>query len=135
MIEVKTEFSDLERRFFGPLFATFMGIVMGIMVRHSMTRTALCLMFCTSGLIVVYYLVPTWQNRIYRGWLLALSPIGIVVSYFVLALIYWGIMTPIGVVLRLIGHDPLTLGKNAAADTYWVERGGPRPSRDYFRQY
>jgi len=136
MIHVKTHFTNFERQSFGPLFALFMGLVAGMIVRHFGTpRLALLLTLLSGLLIVVFYAVPQWQVRIYRGWLLSLAPIGVVGSYLVLALIYWTVLTPIGLALRLGGHEPLRITRQLGAQTYWVERKVERASSDYFRQY
>ena len=49
----------------------------------------------------VYYLVPGWQTKIYRGWLLAFYPIGFVISHVVLAAIWYLLFTPLALGRRL----------------------------------
>ena len=61
-------------------------------------------------------------------------PIGYVASYLVLAATYYLALAPIGLTMRLFGHDPLSRRFEPGAKTYWAERPGPRPPKDYFRQ-
>ena len=44
----------------------------------------------------------------------------------ILHLIYWGAIAPTGLVLRLLGQDPLRLRFDAAAATYWIDRDPAR---------
>jgi hypothetical protein len=60
-------------------------------------------------------------------------PIGLIVSNLVLGLIYYGIMTPLGWILRLTGRDPLRLAKRDRA-TYWMRRTGKPDPASYYRQ-
>ena len=62
-------------------------------------------------------------------------PIGWVVTHVVMAVLYYGLFTPIGLFFRLIGRDPLHRRFDADAPSYWVPRPpSPRPAR-YFRQF
>lgn len=136
MIEIKTEFTRRERLLFGPLFACFTGIVLLLLLR-SFQRVSLvyALGIVAVILIGVYYAVPAWQNRIYSGWLIMMSPIGFVASYLVLALLYFCVLTPIGILMRSVGYDPLKRKLDNGADTYWVRRERQRKRGDYFRQF
>lgn len=62
-------------------------------------------------------------------------PIGIVVSNLLLALIYYLVITPIGLVFRLIGRDVLGKRPDPELASYWHVRGGPRPKSSYFKLY
>lgn len=60
-------------------------------------------------------------------------PIGFVVSTLGLGLFYYGIMTPLGFVLRLTGRDPMRLRK-PSGDSYWLDRGDEPSAGSYYRQ-
>jgi len=62
-------------------------------------------------------------------------PIGVVVSYLLLAVLFFVVLGPTALLLKLVRRRPITLGFDAAAATYWtgVRR---RSSKDsYFRQF
>lgn len=62
-------------------------------------------------------------------------PIGMVIGTLALVVVYYGVITPIGLVFRLIGRDPLHRRFDDAAPSYWIERK-PRPAAGrYFRQF
>jgi len=136
MIEIKTEFTRGERLLFGPLFACFTGIVALLLLRSfQLASLAIALGVAAVILIGVYYAVPAWQNRIYRGWLMTLSPIGVIVSHLVLALLYFCVLTPIGTLMRSVGYDPLNRKLDENTESYWVRRSQQRKPSDYFRQF
>jgi Saxitoxin biosynthesis operon protein SxtJ len=71
---------------------------------------------------------------VYVGLSLATYPVGFVVSHAVLALVYFLILTPIGLAMRLFGRDPLARRFDPRASSYWIPRGPERPAENYFRQ-
>jgi hypothetical protein len=48
-----------------------------------------------------------------------------IIGPIVLALVFYAVVTPIGVMLRALGKDPLRLRRNAAAVSYWIKRSSP----------
>jgi hypothetical protein len=62
-------------------------------------------------------------------------PIGWVVSHVVLAVVFYGVITPFALVFRLIGRDPLGRRIDPDAETYWVPRKPVKDPRRYFRQF
>jgi predicted membrane metal-binding protein len=53
-----------------------------------------------------------------------------VVNPIVMGLLFFLVLTPFGLALRLLGKDPLRRGFQAAAATYWIERLPPGPAPD-----
>ena len=52
-----------------------------------------------------------------------------------MAVLFYGVFTPIGLFFRLIGRDPLHRRFQPEADTYWVARRPATDVRRYFRQF
>ena len=61
-------------------------------------------------------------------------PIGFVMSYVILGVVYFGLFTPIGLIFRVIGRDALCRKFDRGAETYWTERRATDDVRRYFRQ-
>lgn len=78
---------------------------------------------------------PSWNRPLFVGLSIVTYPIGLVVSTAVLLVLFYAVVTPIGLLLRLFGHDPLARGFDRAAASYWVAARPSRPNDDYFRQY
>lgn len=82
-----------------------------------------------------YYAVPALRRPMYMGWMYLVFPIGFVVSLVLLALVYFVVLTPIALMLRLAGKDPLARKFEPGAPTYWADRPKPPSSDRYFNQY
>lgn len=63
-------------------------------------------------------------------------PIGLVVSFVMLCVFYFFVITPIGLILRITGRDSLRLdrSKESAEGTYWIQRPTNRPLEYYLSQ-
>jgi hypothetical protein len=61
------------------------------------------------------------------------TPIGRVTSRLLLAMVFYGVFTPIALVMRLVGYDGLKRRRRRAA-SYWVPKERPVDVRSYFRQ-
>jgi hypothetical protein len=51
-----------------------------------------------------------------------------VVTFALMAVIFYGAVTPLAWALRLFGHDPLRLRFEPRATSYWLERRPPGPA-------
>lgn len=84
---------------------------------------------------VIGWMAPAAIRWIYLGWMIAVFPVGWVVSHTIIAAVYFLVIMPIGLMLRLSGRDPLKRGFEASAATYWTVRP-PMPDKSrYFRQF
>jgi hypothetical protein len=72
---------------------------------------------------------------LYAALSLLAFPIGLVLSHLLMAVIYYLVITPIGLVFRLIGRDVLGRRLDKGGSSYWHERGAPRDSASYFKLY
>jgi hypothetical protein len=86
-----------------------------------------------SGLLSLVY--PPANLPIY--WLIsALTyPIGFVLSYVIMGTLFYLIIAPIGLLLRLLGNDPMERRIDPDAETYWVDAAAARPRVSYFKQF
>jgi hypothetical protein len=90
-----------------------------------------------AGLVVglVGLVRPRWVRAVYVGWTAAFYPLGWVVSHGLLAAVYYGLVTPTGLILRACRRDPLKRRLDRDAPSYWEPRPPePDPER-YFRQF
>ncbi len=76
----------------------------------------------TAALVKADLLAPL--NRIWFRFGLLLHGI---VSPIILAVIYYAVVTPTGLVLRAMGKDPLRLRRDPNAGSYWIHRDPPGP--------
>ncbi len=70
-------------------------------------------------------------NRIWTGIGLFLHRIA---NFVVLTLMFYLVITPTGLMLRLFGKDPLRLRLEPGARSYWIERRPPGPAPETIKQ-
>jgi hypothetical protein len=76
---------------------------------------------------------PGLFRPIFVGAMMATFPIGWLVSRVVLAGLFYGLFTPLGLLFRLRGRDVLER-RRPNRDSYWVPKETPADVRAYFRQ-
>ena len=74
-------------------------------------------------------------KMIYLGMILLTLPIGFVVSFILLAVFYFLLLTPLGFFFRLIGRDPLCRKFDTDVKSYWLSRHPPKGPEQYFHQF
>ena len=57
-----------------------------------------------------------------------------IVSPIVMMVLFYATVTPVGVLMRWTGKDPLRLRRNSAAASYWIPREPPGPAPDSMKQ-
>lgn len=80
-------------------------------------------------------LSPGLLRGVFVGLSYASYPVGFAASYVVLALVYYAVLAPIGLAMRLFGYDPLTQRRNPGSTSLWMRRVDPKTPESYFRQY
>jgi len=134
MISLKWRPTPRDLRLFAVLQVAFCALCVTVLIPGLSRRTIGGVLAISSATAVVGVLAPRRIAWIYRGWMLLVFPIGWCVSYCVLAATFYLILTPIGLIMRLCGHDPLRRRPDSSA-TFWEERP-PAPEADhYFRQF
>ncbi|MGA3284193.1 MAG: SxtJ family membrane protein [Verrucomicrobiota bacterium] len=78
---------------------------------------------------------PATVRWLYVGWMVLAFPIGWVISQVALALMFYGIITPIAVFFRIRGRDLLCRKPAPEGTSYWTPKETPQDVRSYFRQY
>jgi hypothetical protein len=86
------------------------------------------------ALALLYYALPPLRRPLYRGWMRLVTPFGRLVSQVVLAIVYFGVLTPIGVAVRAFGRDKLERRFVADARSYWTARSREADTSRYLRQ-
>ena len=115
-------------------FLMFFGAVAWF--RLDSPRLAVGLWVAAAVVPAIGWLAPWFMRLVFLGMSYAAWPIGFVVSHVVLAMVYYLVMTPIGLAMRVFGYDPMTRRGDLAKKSYWVERdSGTRGPDSYFRQF
>jgi hypothetical protein len=78
--------------------------------------------------------IPRSLGPVYRVWMILGHALGWVNTRIVLGLIFFGLITPMGLVRRLAGKDSMRRNYEKGSDTYRVLRN-PRPGSHMLRQF
>jgi len=135
LVRINRSPSPKDLRVFAVLWLVFFGIAALIAGHRGWPALAgvagtLAVLVGAPGLVR-----PSWVKGVYVGACYAALPIGFVVSHLLLAVIYFLVITPVGLVLRLARHDPLQRKFQPGASTYWTRREPRRPPESYLRQH
>ena len=133
------EMSDRRLRWFGISLAGLV-LCLGLMAYWHWRIVAIAVVTGVLAvvLLAVFYGMPASRRPIYHAFSTCVYPIQFLVTVLLLGIVYFGVVTPIALFLRLRGYDPLdrkSTERTSASTTLWVRRD-PDPSDDrYFKTY
>ena len=78
------------------------------------------------------WLAPRLLAPLNRLWFRFGALLHRIVSPIALGVIFFGVITPFALVMRLFGRDELLLRRRSARPSYWVRREPPGPPPDSF---
>lgn len=96
---------------------------------------AVLLWCCAAGAACAAGLIPGALRPVYIGLSYALLPVGILVSFLTLALIFYFLLTPMALVLKLCGRDTMARKFEPDKGSYWRRRQVRQDRKQYLRQY
>lgn len=137
LVEINKDPSRSQLRSFALIwFPAFCALVGFLLFRKVGTTPAYAVWGTGLALSVVGLFVPSFMRIIFVGLMYITFPIGFVVAHVLLAAIYYVVLTPIALVMRVTGYDPMGRRKaKIAPKTYWTTRESNRPRKSYFRQF
>lgn len=100
---------------------------------HVASAAAVLTMGTVAGLLG--FLRPRWLRWPYVALSALTFPIAWTISHLLLAIIYFGVITPLGMTLRCCGHRPLEWRRRTDQETYWEPRPLDPEPKSYLRQY
>jgi hypothetical protein len=103
--------------------------------RFVMTTTVIVLVSIVAVTAVLGAVFPAAIRPIFIALMVVTFPIGFVISHILLGFLYYGVFTPIGLLLRLSGRDSMGQKIDKSATTYFTKHTGPRDSASYFKQF
>ena len=86
-----------------------------------------------AGVITLIGLIPMAARAFHRLWMGIAAVLGYINSRILLSVLYYGLFTPVGLVSRLIGRDPLQR-RSAPQSSYWVTREYTKQTKAQFER-
>lgn len=100
-------------------------------------KTSFIYFSITGGLFVIlaFIAIPVLRP-FHKLWMMLSLAMGFVMSRVILTILFYIVLTPIGLVAKLVGKRFMPLGFDKSASTYWEKRENPvKQQIDYERQF
>lgn len=115
--------AGLDKKSTGRRFGLSVGTAFLVLTAILLWRDHRTAMFVTATLALVLVLggmvVPALLYPVERGWMAMAHAISRVTTPIFLGIVYFLVVTPIGVVMRLFGRNPL-VHQESREGTYWI---------------
>jgi hypothetical protein len=137
LIEVNWRPNNKQLRSFGKIALIALAVISLVLylVKGLAIQWALAIVAVGVAIFISSLISLRLTKAIYLGLVVATLPIGLVVSFVLLAAFYSLLLTPLGLVFHLIGRDPLRRKFDSGAESYWLTHDPPREHERYFRQF
>ena len=134
LIDINSPTSDRELRWFAGLWFPALCLAAGFFaIRHHASPIAVAIWISGGALAAAGLMRPAIIRPLFRTLIWLTFPIGWVLSHALLLVLYYVIVTPIGVLVRRF-QDPMERTFDRAAKSYWTPRESAESHR-YFRQF
>ena len=118
---IKSEKGDLRK--FGITVGILLIIIPGFLLWKEKESFQI---FLTIGIILIVFgtTIPFTLKPIYWVWMIIATILGWVMTRVILSILFYIIVTPIGLIARLLGKQFIELQWNKESSTYWNYRSG-----------
>jgi len=135
------EIKDQDIRWFGVIMLVGLALI-GLVLWRRAVKTDLdagplpgILLCIGAAICAATSVAPVRMRPLYQGWMLLGKGIGFVVGSVILGIVFYLVMTPMSLVMRMARPDRLERAFAPEADTYWHERDPHPEKRRYYRQF
>ncbi len=100
-------------------------------------KTSFIYFSITGGLFIILAFISIPILRpFHKLWMMLALLMGFVMSRVILTILYYIVLTPIGLLAKIVGKKFMPLGFDKKASTYWEKRENPvKQQIDYDRQF
>jgi hypothetical protein len=119
--------------FWLPLFLGLVGLV--VLRATGSVPLAVPAWAAAAGSALGGWLRPARMRWLWVAWMTATWPLAFVATRVLLALVFFLVVTPVGLAVRAFAGDPLRRRPDPSAPTYWDEKEPVGSIERYFRQF
>jgi hypothetical protein len=137
LIEINWNPTNKQLRYFGWIAltaTTLIAILLYVLKGLAVKWCAMIVIFGFS-IFICSLLSKTLTRLVYLGLTLLTFPIGMTMSFVLMLVFYYLVITPVGLFFRLIGRDLMELKFDTSAKSYWKPRRPVDNNRRYFNQF
>src|SRR5215510_9199753 len=120
-----TQRQDKQLRQFGLTVGGIFGVIALWPLVFRADRPRLWAFAVAVALVVPALVLPRSLTYVHRGWMLIGEALGWVNTRIILSVIFYGLVTPMGIIMRRFGRDPMQRRFEPGVATYRV----PKPVR------
>lgn len=137
ILEINWKPSDKQLRQFAGIWFPLACVAIGFLIwRISGSLNLAAIPVAIAAILApVAYFIPAVAQALFVGWMVAAFPIGWTVSHLLMGSIYFLLITPMGLLMRLFGRDSMGRRFDESRDSYWIPHQPPKDNQQYFRQY
>tara|TARA_Y100001970_G_C13854452_1_gene660972 strand:- start:216 stop:629 length:414 start_codon:yes stop_codon:yes gene_type:complete len=127
--------SKKELKSFGITFGIILLLIAGFLFLKEKESFQLFIYIATT-FIGFGLIFPITLKPIYLIWMTFAVILGWTMTRVILSFLFYGVISPIGLIMRIFGKDFLELKKNAIQDSYWNKRNSNmEKNQDYEKQF
>ena len=124
-----------ELRKFGITVGIVLGLLGGLFFWREKEYYFYFLIF-SAALLFLGTVVPILLKPIHKVWMILALLLGWVMTRMILSVLFYLVVTPIGLLAKLFGKDRLDLAFDKSAESYWRSKDNTRQeTNDYEKQF
>ncbi|MGI6457697.1 MAG: SxtJ family membrane protein [bacterium] len=122
-------------RKFGITMAFMLLLISGIAVwKENWTAATILWTIAGVGFLLPALVFPAGLRPVFRYWMKFAFVLGWINQRVILSLVYYLVFTPISLIQRMIGRDPLERKPDSNQKTYWVDRSQEEYNPKHFER-
>lgn len=130
---IKTDKKTLKK--FGLTFAVVFIILGSLFWWRGKNYYFYCFIF-SSIFLITGFLLPLLLKPIYKLWMALALVLGYVMTRVILSVLFYSILTPVGLIGKLLGNQFLDLKMDKTKESYWnYRKTKPFNKYDYEKQF
>lgn len=136
LIEINWNPLRRELRMFAVALACFCILGGAFSLQHGVSELLSSTLFGVALVVLsVAWLTPNSMRPVYLLWMLLFYPLRWLVSCLLIAVVYYLVITPVGLIIGLSGRKLIEKRFDSETSTYWIPKTETRSPEDYFRQF
>ena len=120
-------------RDFGITFFLVFALIGGVLLYKGRS-----LGYAGFGLGAVFLALGIWApsslRAFYKAWMALALVLGFFISRFILCLLFYCVLTPIGLIMKVFGKDLLDQRWDKEARSYWIKKERKSPDKEQYRK-
>jgi hypothetical protein len=115
------------------VFFTVLAVISAYVQDWQLSTLGITLLSIAGGWLIMGLAAPSILKPLFHGWMWFAYCLNFVMTRVILGVLFYVVMLPIALLMRLVGKDPLTL--RTKSDSYWKVRATSTPIDHFEKLY